>query len=166
MRQFFFNFWIFFCLISCSNIEFVLEEKDDFNILKNKTTTHVSGWENSLLKEVLFLKLGVVSNGEFILTAEADEKQTKRSINENQVAQKIDYKISVNYKLVDTSNRCPDIQNTQKSSFSVTPKSSGYNFASDVLLQNLLEESVVNNVTNFLAFANETIKAYGCIDED
>ena len=93
------------------------------------------------------------------------EKQTKRSINENQVAQKIDYKITVNYSLVDISKACPDINNKQISNFSFTPKSSGYNFASDVLLQNLYQEAIEINVNKFIAFSNDALRSYKCLDE-
>ena len=60
----------------------------------------------------------------------------------------------------------PKIKNNQISNFSFTPKSSGYNFASDVLLKNLYEEAVLNNVNNFISFANNKLKAYKCLDED
>ena len=93
---------------------------------------------NPILKDVLFLKIGETTQKKFFLTAQVNEKQTKRSVSENQVAQKIDYKITIKYSLSDNLKKCPEIKNNQISNFSFTPKSSGYNFASDVLLKNLL----------------------------
>ena len=101
-----------------------------------------------------------------MLTAEATQKQTKRSVDENQVAKKIDYKIIINYSLSDIENKCSNILNSQTSSFSFTPKSSGYNFASDVLFENLLREAVLKNLDNFMDFANSALQSQNCINEN
>jgi hypothetical protein len=166
MRLLFLKIIVFFSLVSCSNINFLLDTKESSDFLKNKTLIYISGWDNPVLKDLLFLKIGEVEEKKFILNAEVDEKQTKKSIGENQVAIKIDYKIIVDYGLVDTANRCPEITNRQISNFSFTPKSSGYNFASDVLLSSLYEEAILNNVNNFISFANTTLKSNKCLDEN
>jgi hypothetical protein len=157
---------VFFSLISCSNINFLLENKESSDFLKNKTLVYVSGWDNPILKDVLFSKFGETDDKHFSLTASINEKQTKRSISENQVAQKIDYKITIEYNLNHLIKKCPEIKNKQISNFSFTPKSSGYNFASDVFLNNLYKEAVLNNVNNFMSFANDKIKSYKCLDEN
>ena len=113
----------------------------------------------------MFLKFGEAKENKFILNAQVDEKQTKKSIGENQVAIKVEYKIIVDYVLIDTTNRCPEIKNRQISNFSFTPKSSGFNFASDVLLGSLYEEAILNNVNNFISYANNTLKSNKCLDE-
>ena len=114
----------------------------------------------------MFLKIGEAEENKYILSAQVDEKQTKKSIGENQVAIKVDYKIIVDYVLIDNTNRCPEIKNRQTSNFSFTPKSSGYNFASDVLLDSLYEDAILNNVNNFIYFANNKLKSYKCLDEN
>ena len=58
------------------------------------------------------------------------------------------------------------ILNNQTSSFSFTPKSSGYNFASDVLFENLLKQAVLENLDNFINFANSSLQSQNCIDEN
>ncbi len=166
MRFFFLNIVVLFSLTSCSSIDFLVETKESSNSLKNKTVFSVVGWDKPTLHEVLFLKLGEANTKQYFLTAEVSEKQTKRSVNENQVAQKIDYKIIINYVLSDSKNKCADIENKQTSSFSFTPKSAGYNFASDVLLQKLFEDAVISNVDNFLSFANNKLKSHNCLDEN
>lgn len=166
MSLLFIKIVVFFSLVSCSNIDFLLKNAGGSDFLKNKTLIYVSGWDNPVLKDVLFLKIGEVVEKKFLLTANVNEKQTKRSVNENQVAVKIDYKITINYSLNDTKNKCPEIKNTQISTFSFTPKSSGYNFASDVLLSSLYEEAVLNNVNNFISFTNDKLTTYKCLDED
>ena len=166
MRLLFLKIIVFFSLVSCSNINFLIDTKESSDFLKNKTLIYISGWDNPVLKDLLFLKIGEVEEKKFILNAEVDEKQTKKSVGENQVAIKIDYKITVDYGLVDAANRCPEITNRQISNFSFTPKSSGYNFASDVLLSSLYEEAILNNVNNFISFANNTLKSNKCLDEN
>jgi len=166
MRLLFLKIIVFFSLVSCSNINFLIDTKESSDFLKNKTLIYISGWDNPVLKDLLFLKIGEVEEKKFILNAEVDEKQTKKSVGENQVAIKIDYKIIVDYRLVDIANKCPEITNRQISNFSFTPKSSGYNFASDVLLSSLYEEAILNNVNNFISFANNTLKSNKCLDEN
>ena len=161
-----FRFYFFFSLVSCTNINFLLSENGGGNFLKNNTSTYLSGWENPILEEVFFIKLGEASDNRFLLTAQATQKQTKRSVDENQVAKKIDYKIIINYSLSDIKKKCINISNTQTSSFSFTPKSSGYNFASDVLFENLLKEAILENVDSFMGFANSLLQSQNCIDEN
>jgi len=157
---------VFFSLVSCTNINFLLDESVEGDFLKENTAVYLSGWDDPVLKEVFFIKLGGASDNRFLLTAEATQKQTKRSVDENQVAKKIDYKIVINYSLSDIEKNCTKVLNTQTSSFSFTPKSSGYNFASDVLFENLLKEAVLENVGSFINFANSALQSQNCIDEN
>ena len=166
MRLLFLKIILFFSLVSCSNINFLLDTKESSDLIKNKTLINVSGWDNPVLKDVLFLKIGEAEEKKFLLTAKVDEKQTKKSVDENQVAIKIDYKIIVDYDLVDTTKICPEVKSRQISNFSFTPKSSGYNFASDVLLGSLYEEAILNNVNKFISFANKTLQSNKCVDEN
>lgn len=166
MKLFFFKVVLFFSLVSCSNIVFLVDTKDQNNFLKNKTLINVVGWSNPVLKDGLYLRLGEATDKRFILNATVVEKQTKRSINENQVAQKIDYKISIDYVLNNILGSCPEIKKSQISSFSFTPKSSGYNFASDILLQNLYKEEIFNSVDSFISFSNNELKSLDCLNED
>ena len=166
MRFIFVSVLVFFSLASCTNIDFLLDENDEADFLKNKTTAYINGWDNPVLKEAFFLRLGEASDNRFLITAEAIQKQTKRSVDENQVAKKIDYKIIINYILSDIENKCSNISNSQTSDFSFTPKSSGYNFASDVLFENLLRDAVLKNLDNFMGFANSALQSQNCIDEN
>ena len=166
MRLFFISVVVFYSLASCTNINFLLDENSGANFLKNKTASYINGWDNAVLKEAFFLRLGETSENRFLLTAEVIQKQTKRSVDENQVAKKIDYKIIINYSLRDIEDKCPNILNSQTSDFSFTPKSSGYNFASDVLFENLLRDAVLKNLDSFMDFADSEIQSHNCIDED
>ena len=166
MKFAFIKIIILFSLISCTNINFLLDEGAGVDFLKNKTSVYVSGWDNPVIKEMFFLKFGEVSDKKFLLAAKVSEKQIKRSVDVDQVAKKIDYKITVDYVLSDISKKCPDILSAQTSIFSFTPKSSGYNFASDVLFENLLKEAVLENLTYFMALANKKIQSQNCLNEN
>ena len=166
MRFVFASFLGFLSLASCTNISFLLDENTEVDFLKNKTAVYLSGWDNPVLKEIFFIKLGETPENRFLLTAEVVQKQTKRSVDENQVAKKIDYKILINYNLSDIKKKCSNILSAQTSSFSFTPKSSGYNFASDVLFENLLKEAVIENVDSFVSFADSALRSQNCIDEN
>ena len=166
MKIFSLSLVLLFLATSCSKIEFLLNSEEGGDLLKNNTSVYVDGWDNPLLKEMLILKLGEVTNKRFILKAKVSEKQTKRSVSENQVAQKIDYKITINYTLDNINKKCPVIKNQQASSFSFSPKSSGSNFASDVLLQNLYKEVVSNNVNSFIIYANAKLESHNCLNEN
>ena len=157
---------VFFSLLSCTNINFLLDENAEGDFLKENTAVYLSGWDDLILKEVFFTKLGEASYNRFLLTAEATQKQIKRSVDENQVAKKIDYKIVINYNLSDIEKKCANVLSSQTSSFSFAPKSSGYNFASDVLFKNLLKEAVLENVSGFIDFANSALQSQNCIDEN
>ena len=157
---------ILFFLVSCTNINFLLDESAGSNFLKNKTEVYLNGWDNPILKEAFFLNFGEVSESKFLLVAEVSQKQIKRSVDENQVAKKIDYKITINYKLTDLGKKCNDVFNGQTTDFSFTPKSSGYNFASDVLFENLLREAIIDNLDNFIDFANSALQSQNCLNEN
>ena len=166
MRFVFISVVVFFSLASCTNINFLLDENSETNFLKNRTSVYMGGWDNPVLKETFFLKLGEASDSRFLLTAEVIQKQTKRSVDQNQVAKKIDYKIIINYSLSDTEDRCSNVLNSQTSDFSFTPKSSGYNFASDVLFENLLRDAVLKNLDSFMDFANSVLQSQSCLNEN
>ena len=166
MRFIYFKVLILFSVISCTNINFLLDEGVGSDFLKNKTSVYISGWDNPIIKEMFFLKFGSASDKKFLLSANISEMKTKRSVDVNQVAKKIDYTITVDYALGDISKKCRDVLNRQTSRFSFTPKSSGYNFASDVLFDNLLKEAILENLNNFQTFANNEIEAQNCLNED
>ena len=166
MKFIFISVVVFFSVLSCTNINFLLDESESSDFLKNNTAVYLGGWDDPVLKEVFFIKLGEASDNRFVLTAEGTQKQTKRSVDENQVAKKIDYKIIINYSLSDIKKKCTNISNNQTSGFSFAPKSAGYNFASDVLFENLLREAVMKNINSFIEFANIALQSQNCIDEN
>ena len=77
MRFVFALFLGFLSLASCTNISFLLDENTEVDFLKNKTAVYLSGWDNPVLKEIFFIKLGETPENRFLLTAEVVQKQTK-----------------------------------------------------------------------------------------
>ena len=57
MRLLFLKIIFFFSLVSCSNIDFLLD-KEVSDFLKNRTLIYTGGWDNPVLKDELFLKFG------------------------------------------------------------------------------------------------------------
>ena len=67
-----------------------------------------------------------------------------------ELAEKIDYTLEVNYELFYKTSECKIFNKKITSSFSFTPKSGGYNFGSDRSFDKLYNNSVNQNINNFL----------------
>ena len=78
------------------------------------------------------------------------EKKENRVIKNNQVAEKIEYTLEVNYNLFYKTSECKIYNNTIISKFYFTPKSAGYNFGSDRSFDKLYDSSVDQNINNFI----------------
>ena len=78
------------------------------------------------------------------------EKKENRIVKNNQVAEKIEYTLEVNYDLYYKTIECKVFNKTIISKFSFTPKSAGYNFGSDMSFDKLYSSSVNHNIDNFI----------------
>ena len=87
---------------------------------------------------------------EYILKSKFLEKKENRIVKKNQVAEKIEYTLEVNYELFYKTNECKIFHKTIKSKFSFTPKSAGYNFGSDRSFDKLYSSSVDQNISSFI----------------
>jgi len=149
IRGFICLFVIFF-LFSCANIEFVLKDSLPSNRLKEATlVTYNENNSESFSKELL-LFFGNNEKGEFILDTSIDEKKENRLVKKNQVAEKIDYKLTVEYKVFYKKRDCQIYNNKLVSKFSFVPKSFGYNFGTDRSFENLYNGAIKNNIVNFI----------------
>ena len=140
-----------FFIFSCSNIEFVF--KDHYqknNLLKNKTMLMVdkNTEENFLIG--LYSFFGNNKEYEYILATKFLEKKENRIVKNNQVAEKIEYTLEVDYELFYKTNECKIFKKTIISKFSFTPKSAGYNFGSDRSFDKLYNSSVNQNINSFI----------------
>jgi len=165
MRIYQLFFLFFFFLYSCSQIEFVLLEGESENPLKEKTNLIVTNSSSPIFKEQLVSFFGENIEKKFDLIINASEKKTNRFVEKSQAASKIDYEITINYWLINRQDNCTILKKYEKSQFSFTPKSSGYNFGSDRSLNGLYKNVFKNNIKSFLSDARENIKTSGCLIE-
>ena len=86
---------------------------------------------------------------QYILKTKFSENKENRIVKTNQVAEKIEYTIKVDYNVFYKTSECKIFNKTIISKFSFTPKSAGYNFGSDRSYDNLYDSSVNHNISTF-----------------
>jgi hypothetical protein len=141
---------LLFFVLSCSNIEFVLKDSSPINSLKNKTALLINKNSEERFVRGLYSYFGNSEKYEYILKTTFLEKKENRIVKNNQVAEKIEYTLEVNYDLFYKTRECKIYNKTIISKFSFTPKSAGYNFGSDRSFDKLYSSSVDNNINNFI----------------
>ena len=142
---------LLFFIFSCSNIEFVLKDGSLTNTLKNKTTLLIDKNSDERLVRSLHSYFGNNEEYDYILKTTFLEKKENRVVKNNQVAEKTEYTLEVNYDLFYKTSECKIYNKTIISKFSFTPKSAGYNFGSDMSFNKLYNNSVDQNVNNFIS---------------
>ena len=147
-KNFFLAMFVF--IFSCSNIEFILKEEDGTNRFKDKVLVVSNGnWERRFVKE-LYSVFGNNTKNEFILITTFVEKKENRIVKKNQVAERVDYFLEVNYELFYKTKECKIYNKKVVSTFSVSPKSFGYNFGADQSFEELYAASIKKNIQKFI----------------
>lgn len=143
----------FLFILSCGNIELVLNKKNETNKqLKNNVSLASLSNDNERFSKELYAYFGNNKNSEYILKTTFVEKKENVIIKKNQVAEKINYTLEVKYELFYKTGDCKIFSEKITSEFSFTPKSSGYNFGADISFENLYANSISKNITNFVDF--------------
>ena len=137
-------------IFSCTNIEFVLKDSIQTNTLKGKTLLLMDKSLEERFVKGLYYNFGNNEKYEYILKTTFIEKKENRIVKNNQVAEKIEYTLEVNYDLFYKTSECKIYNKTIISKFSFTPKSAGYNFGSDKSFDRLYSSSVNQNINNFI----------------
>ena len=137
-------------IFSCTNIEFVLKDSIQTNTLKGKTLLLMDKSLEERFVKGLYYNFGNNEKYEYILKTTFIEKKENRIVKNNQVAEKIEYTLEVNYDLFYKTSECRVYNNTIISKFSFTPKSAGYNFGSERSFDKLYSGSVDQNINNFI----------------
>ena len=137
-------------VFSCTNIEFVLKDDSRTNPLKDKTILLMDKNLEKRFVKGLYSSFGNNEKYEYILKTTFIEKKENRIVKNNQVAEKIEYTLEVNYDLFYKTSECRVYNNTIISKFSFTPKSAGYNFGSERSFDKLYSGSVDQNINNFI----------------
>ena len=146
----FFTCTLLFFIFSCSNIEFVIKDSSITNPLKNKTLLLIDKNSDQRFVKSLYSYFGNNEKYEYILKTVFLEKKENRIVKNNQVAEKIEYALEVNYDLYYKTSECKIYNKTIISKFSFTPKSAGYNFGSDMSFDKLYSSSVNHNIDSFI----------------
>ena len=137
-------------IFSCSNIEFVLKDSGQSNPLKDKTLLSTDKNSEEKFVRGLYSYFGNNKKYEYILKTTFLERKENRIVKNNQVAEKIEYTLEINYELFYKTSECKIFKKTIISKFSFTPKSAGYNFGSDRSFDKLYSGSVDQNINNFI----------------
>ena len=145
-----------FFIISCSELEFVYKDEIDvFNPLYKKTDVNISGLDLPFMKSYIPGKFGNKKNSDFDLLINVEEEKTKRSVESNQATSNLRYELIFNYTLRSNLKKCVTLKKKIKTSFSIIPKSSGYNFGTDISLDKKYELSVTENIDRFISSLSE-----------
>ena len=139
-----------FFIFSCSNIEFVLKDNNQTNVLKDKTAIFIDKGTEEKFVSSLYSYIGNNKEYEYILKTKFVEKKENRIVKNNQVAEKIEYTLEVDYNLFYKTRECKIFNKKVISKFSFTPKSAGYNFGSDKSFDNLYGSAVDQNISTFI----------------
>ena len=143
---------VFIFIISCSNVEFVYKEnKNLINPLYEKTEINVSGYNINFMNSYLPMFFGNNKEDYFNLSIKIEQNKTKRSVETNQVASKLRYELKLIYTLILNEKNCINFNKELTSSFSINPKSSGYNYGTDTSLEKKYELAITENLNRFIS---------------
>ena len=138
---------VFIFIISCSDVDFIYKEnKNLVNPLYEKTEVNVSGFNINFMKSYLPMFFGNIKEDYFNLSIKIEQNKTKRSVETNQVATKLRYELKFIYTLILKEKNCIIFNKELTSSFSINPKSSGYNYGSYTSLEKKYELAITENL--------------------
>ena len=89
---------------------------------------------------------------EYKLIINIDEIKTKRSIETNQATSNLRYELRFFYTLLLNQQNCIVYEKEILSSFSIIPKSAGYNYGTDASLEKKYELAIAQNFNQFISF--------------
>tara|TARA_B100001057_G_scaffold128382_1_gene127447 strand:- start:240 stop:686 length:447 start_codon:yes stop_codon:yes gene_type:complete len=142
--------------VSCSRVEFVYKnEKNLINPLYQKTKVTTSGTDLSFMSSYLPMFFGEVDAHTHSLQIKIDEKKTKRSVETNQATSNLRYELRFYYTLTSIKKDCITYEKEIISYFSITPKSSGYNYGTDSSLEKKYELAIANNLNQFVSILSD-----------
>jgi len=128
----------------------VLKDNFESNPLKGRTMLIVDKSSEDRFVRGVYSYFGNNEKYEYILKTKFLEKKENRIVKNNQVAEKIEYTLEINYSLFYKTSECNIFNKKIISKFSFTPKSAGYNFGSDRSFDKLYNGSVNKNINNFI----------------
>ena len=155
MKNLFIVFFIFI-ITSCNNLEFIHSESDNLiNPLFEKTKVGTTGIELVFMKSYLPVVFGKSKVEDFNLSINIKEKKTKRSVETNQVTSNLRYELRFVYSLVSNIKNCVTYEKEITSSFSIIPKSSGYDYGTDASLEKKYELAITESLNRYISLLSE-----------
>ncbi len=149
-------FLILFTIISCNEIKFIYNEKENLsNPLYENTNVEVSGEDLVFINSYIPLVFGSNKTDSFNLKIEIYEKKTKASVKKNQAVSNLNYELRFLYTLRSNDLSCVIYKKEVLSIFDILPKSSGYNFGTDASLERNYELAITDNLNRFISFVSE-----------
>ena len=144
--------FIFIFLSSCSKIDFIYSNNENLtNPIYEKTYVTTSGVNLAYLNSYIPVVFGTNKGNSYNLLIDITETKTKSSIETNQAASNIRYKLRFKYKLVSIEQNCDVFNKEIVSYFNIIPKSEGYNFGTDISLEKKYELVVAYNLSRFVS---------------
>ena len=139
-------------VVSCSEIQMVYQDdKSLINPLYNKSKIKIYGLDLPHLKKYTPVYFGNSENESFNISIEIKENKIKRSVEKNQSASNIRYELRFIYTVRLITEECDVYNNVIKSSFTILPKSSGYDYGTDSSLDKKYELAITDNFNRFIA---------------
>ena len=141
-----------FILTSCNNLEFIYNDSNNLiNPLFEKTKVSTTGTELLFMSSYLPVVFGKNKIEDFDLSINIEEKKTKRSVETNQVTSNLRYELRFVYSLVSNIKNCITYEKEILSSFSIIPKSSGYDYGTDASLERKYELAITENLNRYIS---------------
>ncbi len=148
--------FFYFFLTSCSNIEFIYKDKENLvNPLYQKTKISASGLDLNFINSYLPMFFGENKEDDFNLIIDIKESKTKRSVETNQATSNLRYEIKIHYTLISNNKDCVTYEKEISSSFSIIPKSSGYNYGTDTSLEKKYEIAITENLNRYISMLSD-----------
>ena len=93
---------------------------------------------------------GENKTNELDLLINVEEKKIKRSVETNQATSNLSYELRFYYTLISNKKDCLLYEKEILSSFTIIPKSAGYNYGTDASLEKKYRLAISDNLNQFL----------------
>ena len=152
-----------FCIYSCSNFDFVYNNKDTSSELP-VSEIFVSGSSNDIIKKTLSNRFLSDKDIEGYKLSVSSKMETKSVVIENdQTASTVEIKYTLEYILFDYKKDCVVVKEKISSLSTYNSRAESYNFGSDLSKEQVNQEVIRNNINKFAHQINTKGNNLGCI---
>ncbi len=155
MKNIYISYVLIF-LVSCTEVDFVYKEnKNLINALYQKVEVSYSGINLNFMNSYLPMFFGQNKEDVFNLSINIKESKVKRSVETNQATSKLRYELKFYYTLKSNVKDCVTYEKELVSYFSISPKSSGYNYGTDSSIEKKYELAITENLNRFVSILSD-----------